>query len=180
MTIVRCLTDWAHRPRLFGLLAGLLMLGDSLAPTLSQGQAPKASAPPAAKVDTKLQLIGSLASSQVYTMFGYIGVVADSSQNNLYPPQRVDELMKEITIISDSLTEQLQALQKSQLTEEDAQAIGEIIEIYALLKQESDALRKYAKEKTEANGTEFGRVRGEAWIRVAKLLDIPVEAPPKK
>ena len=81
--------------------------------------------------------------------------------------------MREVTVFSDSLTVQLVALQKTDLTPDDAKAVQEIIEIYALLKQESDALRTYAKDKTEANGKEFQRLRAETWTRVAKLLEIP-------
>jgi hypothetical protein len=159
----------------FGLL--VLFLGTLSAVTQSQEVQPASK--PAAPVDTKLQLIGSLASSHVYTTFGYIGVVADNVQKDLYTPDDVDRLMKEITVISDPLIVQLVALQKSEMTPEDAKAVQEIIEIYALLKQESEALRTYAKDKTEANGSEFNRRRAEAWTRVAKLLDIPVKAPAK-
>ena len=142
-------------------------------PALTLSQEVKPVSKPAAPVDTKLQLIGSLASSHVYTTFGYIGVVADNVQKDLYTPDDVDRLMREITVISDPLIVQLVALQKSEMTPEDAKAVQEIIEIYALLKQESEALRTYAKDKTKSNGDEFYRRRSEAWTRVAKLLDIP-------
>lgn len=159
-----------------GLFAGLLLVGVCLWSTDSRGQAPQpeVSEPPAA--DRKLLLIGSLASSHVYTTFGYIGVVADNAQKDLYTPQRVDDLMQEITVISDSLISQLEALQKSDLTADDAQALLEIIEIYKLLKQESDSLRVYAKERTEAHGNEFNRLRAEARTRVFKLIGISVES----
>ena len=158
---------------------GLLTLVLGTLPAMSQSPEDKPASKPPAPVDTKLQLIGSLASSHVYTTFGYIGVVADNVQKDLYTPDDVDRLMKEITVISDPLIVQLAALQKSEMTPEDAKAVQEIIEIYALLKQESEALRTYAKDKTEANGSAFNRRRAEAWTRVAKLLDIPVKAPTK-
>lgn len=151
----------------------LLTLVLGTLPAVTRSQEVKPVSKPAAPVDTKLQLIGSLASSHVYTTFGYIGVVADNVQKDLYTPDDVDRLMKEITVISDPLIVQLVALQKSEITPEDAKAVQEIIEIYSLLKSESDSLRTYAMEKTEANGNEFNRRRAEAWTRVAKLLDIP-------
>ncbi len=150
----------------------LLLLSMSTWPARSRGQAPAAPAKPEA-VDPQLQLIGSLASSHVYTTFGYIGVVADNTENALYTPQKIDELMREVTLISDPLTTQLEALRKTDLTPDDAQTVQQIIEIYALLRQESDALRVYAKERTKANGSEFHRLRAEAWTGVAKLLNIP-------
>ena len=159
------------------VVLGLLTLVLGTLPAVSQSPEAKPASKPAAPVDTKLQLIGSLASSHVYTTFGYIGVVADNVQKDLYTPEDVDRLMKEITVISDPLIVQFVALQKSEMTPEDAKAVREIIEIYALLKQESEALRTYAKEKTKVNGDEFNRRRAEAWTRVAKLLDIPVKAP---
>ena len=160
------------RPARWALL-GVLGLMLWTLPTVSRSQEPVAETP----VDAKLLLIGSLASSHVYTTHGYIGVVADNAQKDLYPPQRVDELMQEVAVFSDSLTVQLKTLQNSDLTPEDAKAVQEIIDIYALLKKEADALRAYAKDKTEAHGAEFHRQRAEAWTRVAKLLEIPVKAP---
>ena len=154
---------------------GLLALVLGTLPEVSRSQEVTPASKPATPVDTKLQLIGSLASSHVYTTFGYIGVVADNVQKDLYTPDDVDRLMKEITVISDPLIVQLVALQKSEMTSEDAKAVQEIIEIYTLLKNESEALRVYAKEKTKANGDEFNRRRAEAWTRVAKLLDIPAK-----
>ncbi len=164
------------RPARWALL-GLLALALWTLPTVSRSQEPVSETKPEAPVDARLLLIGSLASSHVYTTHGYIGVVADNAQKDLYPPQRVDELMQEVAVFSDSLTVQLKTLQNSDLTPEDAKAVQEIIEIYALLKKEADALRAYAKDKTEAHGAEFHRQRAEAWTRVAKLLEIPVKAP---
>lgn len=169
---------FSNRPACWAALAVLALALWTL-PTVSRSQEPASETKPEAPVDTKLQLIGSLASSHVYTTHGYIGVVADNAQKELYPPARVDELMQEVTVLADSLTAQLKALKKSDLTPEDAKAVQEIIDIYALLKQESDALRAYAKDKTEAHGNEFHRVRAAAWTRVAKLLEIPVKAPAK-
>ena len=165
-----------NRPALWAGLGALLLLLWSL-PAVSRSQEPVSESKSASPVDTKLLLIGSLASSHVYTTYGYIGVVADNVQKDIYSPQRVEDLMSEVTVISDSLTAQLDALLKSDLTAEDAKAVQEIVEIYGLLKQESAALRKYAKDKTETNGTEFRHLHDEAWIRVAKLLEIPLVNP---
>ena len=166
----------SSRPTHWAIIA-VLGVGLWTLPAVTQSQEVKPASKPAAPVDTKLQLIGSLASSHVYTTFGYIGVVADNVQKDLYTPDDVDRLMKEITVITDPLIVQLVALQKTVMTPEDAKAVQEIIEIYALLKKESDSLRTYAKEKTEDNGSEFNRRRAEAWTRVAKLLDIPGQPP---
>jgi hypothetical protein len=166
---------FTNRPVRWAAL-GLLVWALGTLPTLSQSQEPASDIKAEAPVDAKLLLIGSLASSHVYTTHGYIGVVADNAQKELYTPARVDELMQEVTVLADSLAAQLKALKKSDLTPEDAKVVQEIIDIYALLKQESDALRVYAKDKTEAHGNEFHRVRAAAWTRVAKLLEIPVKA----
>jgi hypothetical protein len=181
MTDITSIRQLIPRWRSLGVWAGLLLLIASLAPSYSRGQAsaPETAAPQPA-VDQKLELIGSLASSHVYTTFGYIGVVADNTQKELYTPQRVDDLMREVTVISNSLIKQLEELQKSSLTESDAAAVQEIIEIYKLLNQEADALRAYAQEKNEPNGNSFNKIRGDAWVRVAKLVGIPAETPSDK
>ena len=110
--------------RSLGLAAGLLLLGLCLWPSDTQGQAskPDDKAAPVA-VDGKLLLIGSLASSHVYTTFGYIGVVADNAQQDLYPLQRVEDLMKEVSVISDSLIALLDGVQTSSLTAEDGKPV---------------------------------------------------------
>ncbi len=177
MTSTRPIIPRVDTPTARWAVLGLLALALWTLPTVSRSQEPAAETKPAAPNDTRLLLIGSLASSHVYTTHGYIGVVADNAQKDLYPPQRVDELMQEVAVFSDSLTVQLKTLQNSDLTPEDAKAVQEIIEIYALLKKEADSLRAYAKDKTEAHGAEFHRQRAEAWTRVAKLLEIPVKAP---
>lgn len=158
----------------------LLSVTAAIAPGLLRGQATTESPAARTEVDPKLQLIGSLASSHVYTTFGYIGIVADNTQKELYPPERVDDLMQEVVVISDSLVKQLEELQKSNLTASDAEAVQEIIEIYKLLNQESESLRAYAKDKSEANGNAFNKLRGTTWPRVAKLVGIPAETPPAK
>ena len=160
----------------------LLILSLAVWPSHLPGQAPQADskALPVA-VDNKLLLIGSLASSHVYTTFGYIGVVADNVQKDLYKPEQVEALMQEVTLISDPLVTQLEALRQSDLTPDDAKAVTEIIDIYGLLKQEAEALRLYAKQRTEARGTEFNRQHTRTRVRVFQLLEIPlVDAPKSK
>ena len=168
---------FAPRRRTVVVWAVLFSAAITVAPGVIRGQATSDSADTKTPVDPKLQLIGSLASSHVYTTFGYIGVVADNTQKELYTPQRVDDLMREVVVISESLIKQMEELQKSNLTASDADAVKEIMEIYKLLNQESDALRAYAKDKSEANGNAFNKLRGETWPRVAKLVGIPVETP---
>ena len=145
------------------------------------GQAPETNTQqPSATVDSKLLLIGSLASSHVYTTFGYIGVVADNAQKGLYKPDQVESLMQEVTLISDPLVSQLELLRQSDLTPVDAKAVTEIIEIYGLLKKEAEALRLYSQTRTEANGSEFNRLHGSTRVHVFQLLGIPLETPPSK
>ncbi len=181
MTFFTAFRQVVSRRRKFGAWAGLLLLVVCLAPRDSSGQATAPeSETPKPPVDQKLELIGSLASSHVYTTFGYIGVLADNTQKELYSQQQVDDLMREVTVINGSLIKQLEDLPKSNLTDSDAAAVTEIIEIYKLLNQEADALRAYAKEKIEANGNSFYKIRGDAWLRVAKLVGIPAEPPPAK
>ena len=181
MTFLPSFLQMFRQRRILAVWGVLLLMVTCLAPRMSRGQASSSEAedskPP---VDPKLQLIGSLASSHIYTTFGYIGVVADNTQKELYSPERVDDLMREVTVISSSLVQQLEELQQTKLTDADAEAVKEIIGIYKLLDQEADALRAYAKAKNEANGNSFYKIRTDAWIRVARLVGIPAESPPNK
>lgn len=166
--------------RTVAVWALLLSVAAVIAPGLLRGQATTDSPAAKTEADPKLQLIGSLASSHVYTTFGYIGVVADNTRKDLYSPELVDDLMREVVVISESLIKQLEDLQNSNLTASDAEAVKEIIEIYKLLNRESESLRAYAKDKSEANDNACRKLRGETWPRVAKLVGIPVETPPAK
>lgn len=131
-------------------------------------------------VDLRLQLIGSLASSQIYTTFSYIGVVEDNARREIYTPQRLDDLLNEVAVLIDSVLAQMEQLQKTELTAEDERAVREIIEIYGLLNQTASALRSFTKEKSASHEQAYQKIRTETWSRVAKLLGIAPHEPQKQ
>ncbi len=161
--------------------------------TFVAAQAPSKLSAPSSEVptvvDPKLQLIGSLSSRHVYTLYGYIGVVADGVAKKPESPvspemaermqaERLlaERMMAEVGVMADQLTTELEGLRKTELTVEDAEAVDEIIAIYRLLKEQAEALRAYARNNTEANGGAFQKKRTEVWPRIAKLLGIPVKS----
>lgn len=166
-----------RRGRWLGLMAGLGMgvASGGLWPSgsIAQGPVKPVATAPAAVPDLRLKLIGSLSSRHVYTLYGYIGVVADGAVRGQETPERTESLMSEVGVMTDQLVAELGDLSKTGLTPEDAAAVREMMAIYQLLKEEADAVRIYAKNKTEANGAAFQKKRMEVWPRIARVIGIP-------
>jgi hypothetical protein len=125
-----------------------------------------------------LYLVGALGGSHVYTTYGYIGVIADSVPKNTYPDEKIRELMHEIVAMSDNLTAQLQKVREGVLTDEDAQAVDEMIAIYALLREQAQALVAFTESRTPETANEFERTRKIVWPRISRLLGLETAPQP--
>jgi hypothetical protein len=160
---------------------GWLMKGDvePLKPAPAAPGAPKAtpsapaepgSEPP---VDDRLYLIGAMGATQVYLSYAYIGAIGDGYVNKSYDAPKVQELMGEVSGMSQHLVQQLEKVNAGDLTNEDRAAITQMIDINRLLKKEADALVTFSKSPTAPNAEAFESVRREVWPKIAKLLGIP-------
>ncbi|HVJ67730.1 MAG TPA: hypothetical protein VM510_07095 [Caulifigura sp.] len=138
---------------------------------------PKPSAPDepgaAPPVDERLYLIGAMGATQVYLSYAYIGAIGDGYVNKSYDAPKVQELMGEVSGMSQHLVAQLEKVTAGELTDDDRQAITQMIDINRLLKKESDALVTFSQKPTAQNAEAFEAVRREVWPKIAKLLGIP-------
>jgi len=136
---------------------------------------PSAPAEPGAEppVDERLYLIGAMGATQVYLSYAYIGAIGDGYVNKSYDAAKVQELMGEISGMSQHLVQQLEKVNAGELTNEDRTAITQMIDINRLLKKEADALVLFSQKPTAQNAESFEAVRREVWPKIAKLLGIP-------
>jgi hypothetical protein len=160
---------------------GWLMKGDvepaKAAPAAPGGAktTPAAPAEPGAEppVDERLYLIGAMGATQVYLSYAYIGAIGDGYVNKSYDAPKVQELMGEVSGMSQHLVQQLEKVNEGDLTNEDRAAITQMIDINRLLKKEADALVAFSKDPTAKNAESFEAVRRDVWPKIAKLLGIP-------
>lgn len=161
---------------------GWLMKGDvepfkAAPPAPPAKTTPSAPAEPGAEqpVDDRLYLIGAMGATQVYLSYAYIGAIGDGYVNKSYDAAKVQELMGEVSGMSQHLVQQLEKVNEGDLTNEDRAAITQMIDINRLLKKEADALVAFSQKPTAANAESFEGVRREVWPKIAKLLGIPTE-----
>jgi hypothetical protein len=161
---------------------GWLMKGD-VEPAKAPPPAPPSKASPSAPaepgaeppVDERLYLIGAMGATQVYLSYAYIGAIGDGYVNKSYDAAKVQELMTEVSGMSQHLLQQLEKVNEGDLTNEDRAAITQMIDINRLLKKEADALVTFSQKPTATNAESFEGVRRDVWPKIAKLLGIPTE-----
>jgi hypothetical protein len=120
----------------------------------------------------RLYLIGAVGGSHVYTTYAYIGVLADSLSKELYKTEQVQELLNETVAMSDSLLKQLRKVRAGGLSDVDAQAIDNMIDIYELLKDEARAAAAFARSRSSEDADKFDKVRTTVWPKIAALLGL--------
>jgi hypothetical protein len=158
---------------------GWLMKGDVEPAKPSPPEPPARKATPSAPaepgtepVDERLYLIGAMGATQVYLSYAYIGAIGDGYVNKSYDAAKVQELMGEVSGMSQHLVQQLEKVNAGELTAEDRAAITQMIDINRLLKKEADALVAFSQKPTTQNAESFESVRREVWPRIARLLGI--------
>jgi hypothetical protein len=130
--------------------------------------------------DPRLLAIGALGASHVYTMYGYIGVMADGyvgvtvngENHRIYPAERIAELTPEIALMCDNCKTRLEALREVGLIEEDLTVVNQMIEIYGLLSRQAQALERFVESNSPQDADEFERIRTTVWPEIAGLLGI--------
>ena len=144
-------------------------------PAAPEDAAPASPDEPETPVDPeadRLYLIGAMGGSHVYTTYAYIGVLADSLSKDLYTNDQIKELLNETVAMSESLLKQLRKVRAGGLSETDAAAIDNMIEIYKLLQDEARAAAKFAESRATADAEKFDQVRTTVWPRISALLGL--------
>jgi len=122
--------------------------------------------------EAQLRAIGSHGASYIYTTYGYIGVLADAYVKDVYDAEKVEQLMSEVIGIIDANKQNLEAVKAEGLSGDDAESVEEMIQIYALLQSQSEALIKFSKSRDPEAAKTFESTRKAVWPKIAKLLGI--------
>jgi hypothetical protein len=130
--------------------------------------------------DPRLLAIGALGASHVYTMYGYIGVMADGyvgvtvngENHRVYSAERIAELTPEIAMMCDNCKTRLEGLRDLELIEEDLEVVNQMIEIYGLLGRQAQALERFVESNSPRDAEEFETIRTTVWPEIARLLGI--------
>jgi hypothetical protein len=142
------------------------------APATPDGAAPPTPEPPLDPEKDRLFLIGMLGGTHVYTTYLYIGVVADGLSKDLYTDEQTKELLNEVVASSDTLMRNLTRVRDGGLSEEDAAAINEMIEIHGLLQEQANAAIIYTDSRSEEDAQRFDQIRTTVWPKIASLLGL--------
>jgi hypothetical protein len=150
-------------------------LRQDAAPAPPEDAAPSSPDEPETPIDPeadRLYLIGAVGGSHVYTTYAYIGVLADSLSKELYTKEQVQELLNETIAMSESLLKQLRKVRAGGLSDTDAEAIDNMIEIYKLLQDEARAAGAFAASRTTEDAEKFDSARTTVWPRISALLGL--------
>jgi len=122
--------------------------------------------------DPKIVAIGGLSASFLVQTYLNIGLVADASVKK---DANKEQLTATLATVEGLLTEtqkQLDAVVKSDISDEDKATLKKIKSCYALLDEQITSLRTFWKDQTEENGKAFDQARQEAWKKISATLGL--------
>ncbi len=122
--------------------------------------------------DGRLSAIGGLSAAHMYTSYIAIGAIGDAFGNEVYDTERVQELMKGMVGMLDTLKKQLLLVQENCEDKADQEYIDETIQIYTLLQEEARQLSKYSESTNKADYRAYEKARTTVWPRIEKLLGL--------
>lgn len=122
--------------------------------------------------DGRLSAIGGLSAAHMYTSYIAIGAIGDAFGNEVYDTERVQELMKGMVGMLDTLKKQLLLVQENCEDKADQEYIDETIQIYTLLQEEARQLSKYSESTDKADYRAYEKARTTVWPRIEKLLGL--------
>lgn len=119
-----------------------------------------------------LLAVGALSGQNVYVTYAYIGTVADGYANDVYSPEQVQELMKEIVGLCSTAGGYVRTLAAAEISEEDRASVEQMVGILDLLRQEAEALSAFVASKAQKDLTAYETARAAAWPRIQAALGI--------
>jgi hypothetical protein len=124
------------------------------------------------KDDSRLAAIGGLGASALYLAYLTIGTTADGFSKGVYDADQVKSTVESVSNLMKTNSDQLAAVRKGGLTEEDGRFVDEMIAIMGMLRDYGKHLVDYTKEKDPKVGDAFDEQRKKTWERIKKLLGI--------
>lgn len=123
----------------------------------------------------RLFLIGTLGSAHVYMTYAYIGVLADGLSKELYTVEQTKTLLGEVVSVSGNIVRNMTRVRDGGLSESDAAAINNMIDIYGLLQTEAQAAIAFAESRTVEDAQAFDEARTTVWPKISELLGLNAE-----
>lgn len=123
----------------------------------------------------RLFLIGTLGSAHVYMTYAYIGVLADGLSKELYTVEQTKTLLGEVVSVSGNIVRNMARVRDGGLSEADATAINNMIEIYKLLQVEAKAAIAFAESRSVEDAQAFDAARTAVWPQISDLLGLEAD-----
>jgi hypothetical protein len=140
---------------------------------------PNEPAPP--PVDRSLEAIGGLSAAHLYQTYLNLGMLADTTENDVYSESEAKNLLKTVSALMDRVDIQLGRVLESSTDPEDKKKLEQVRDLTKLLRAQAKELRAYwdTPEKDTAgkkeHETKFHKAREEAWAGIKELLNIKDE-----
>jgi len=125
-----------------------------------------------------LEALGGLTVAHLYQSYLNIGLLADATENDVYPEADAKKLLASVTEQMATVDQQLANLAEAKLEAEDQQHLARVRQLTALLRtqaQELDAYWGTSENDTDArksHETKYHKAREDAWAGIKDLLDI--------
>lgn len=126
----------------------------------------------AADCGQQMEAIGAVGAGYLYMTHGAIGAAGDALVKEVYKPEQVQGMMKETLAGLDVIAEQLRKVQAAGIDQADSAALGDMLAIIALLKEQATALSTYSATKDQAEAQRFSKARQECWSKIKVMLGI--------
>lgn len=115
--------------------------------------------------------VGWLGGTQVYFLFAYIGTIGDGFGNDVYDEDTATELIMEVINNTKGTADMLGKL-KPKMNADDAEAIGNMIDIYKDLNTYSTALGAFIKSRSQADLDKYQNARKTVWPKIQDFLGL--------
>jgi hypothetical protein len=119
-----------------------------------------------------LHTVGALAAAHLYQSYLNIGFLADGKAEGTYEEKDAVQILSSVVGLMDALNQQLDAVAKFDLDQEDRKSLEECREISALLRQQADELQAFWRTGDKKHGEKYDSLRQQSWQRVSKLLGL--------
>lgn len=117
-----------------------------------------------------MESVGAMSSSSLYLAYISLAAIHESLDNQNYNAAQVDILITSVSETLGIINEQLKRMrQMPTLSTSDAQLLGDMQEISALLEEESVVLKRYTKTKSLSDFAKFEEMQTKTWEKI-KLL----------
>jgi hypothetical protein len=123
-----------------------------------------------------LKTVGSLTAASLYQTYLTLGLLADSSEKEVYSPAEARKVLTTLTSLLDSLDTQLAAVAKSEVGQEDSEKLLRSRQLVTTLRIQAKELRAYWDTPEEdltaqaEHERQFHMARDKAWGELKELL----------